>query len=126
MFKHNFLTYGSQIIIKTISDIIYFPIWWYSLGLVEIIKKGWLFWRQREKALGFSIWLKNIFVPMYGQYDWAGRIISFFIRLVQVVFRGLVLLLWLALYIASVLLWLAFPLFLFFALFLQLGSFYGA
>ncbi|MDI3496237.1 MAG: hypothetical protein PWQ35_258 [Patescibacteria group bacterium] len=125
MFKHNFLTYGSQIVFKIISDIVIFPIWWYSLGLVEMIKKGWHFLHQREKALGFSIWLKNIFVPMYGQYDWAGRIISFFVRLVQVIFRGLVLIFWLILYVISIILWLAGPIFLFLALFFQLISFYG-
>jgi hypothetical protein len=126
MFKHNFLTYGSQIILKIIGEIIYFPIWWYSLGLKETIQKGWHFWLQREKSLGFRIWLKNIFVPMYGQYDWAGRIISFFIRLVQVIFRGVVLLFWLAIFVSSFLLWLLFPLLLFIVLFFQLGISYGA
>lgn len=126
MFKHNFLSYGSQIILKTLAEIIYFPIWWYSFGLVEIIKKGWRFFIERERALGFRVWLKNILVPMYGQYDMAGRIISFFIRLVQVIARGIFLIFWLVLVIASILLWLAVPIFLFIALFFQIGSFYGA
>ncbi|MDD2354107.1 MAG: hypothetical protein PHH52_00515 [Patescibacteria group bacterium] len=125
MFKHNFLTYGSQIILKIISDIVIFPIWWYSVGFLEMIKKGWRFLCQREKALGFSIWLKNILVPMYGQYDWAGRIISFFVRLIQVIFRGLFLIFWLIVFIVSILLWLAGPIFLFLSLFFQLVSFYG-
>ena len=66
MLKHNFLTYGSQIIIKKLGEIIFFPIWWYSLGFVGFIKKEVKFWLNQEKALGFSIWLKNIFqTPCY-------------------------------------------------------------
>jgi hypothetical protein len=126
MFKHNFLTYGSQIILKILGEILYFPIWWYSVGLIEFILKGWRFLLEREKSLGFRIWLKNIFVPMYGQYDWAGRIISFFIRLIQVIARGILLLFWLAMFIVLVSLWLVGPILLFIALFFQLGSFYGA
>lgn len=126
MFRHNFLTYGSQIILKILGEILYFPIWWYSVGLIEFILKGWRFLLEREKSLGFRIWLKNIFVPMYGQYDWAGRIISFFIRLVQVIARGIFLLFWLAMFIVLISLWLAGPILLFIALFFQLGSFYGA
>lgn len=124
MIKHNFLTYGSQIIAKVLLEIIYFPIWWYSFGFVERLKKNWRFLVQREKSLGFKIWLKNIFVPMYGQYDITGRIISFLIRSVQVIFRGLLLLVYFLFFIASLVLWLVAPIFLFIALFFQLGSFY--
>lgn len=120
MFKHNFLTYGGQILAKTLGEIIYFPFWWYSVGFLETIKKVFTFWVNQEKALGFRIWVKNIFVPMYGQHDWAGRIISFFIRIVQIVFRGLALLFWLALSLALIVIWLMAPLFLVVAFFFQL------
>ena len=33
-------------------------------------------------------WAKNIFVPMFGRYDWQSRIISVFMRFVNVVGRG--------------------------------------
>jgi hypothetical protein len=119
MQAHNFLTYGLKIVFQTLGNIIYFPFWWYSVGFVETIKKEAIFFRNQEKALGFSVWLTNIFVPMYGQADAAGRIISFFIRLVQIIARGLALLLWLALVIAGAILWLALPLLLIVALFFQ-------
>ncbi len=122
MFRHNFLTYGSQIIFKTIGEIVYFPIWWYSVGLLEFIKKAARFWLNQEKSLGFTIWSKNIFVPMYGQYDWAGRTISFFIRLIQIIFRGLALIFWLAIVLASLVAWLLMPVFLVIAIFFQIGG----
>jgi hypothetical protein len=120
MLQHNFLTYGGKIIISLILEILYFPIWWYSVGFYRLLKNVWDFWRNQEKSLGFLIWAKNIFVPMYGQSDWAGRLISFLVRLVQIIFRGFVLLLWLLVCLVVVILWLALPLLLIFALIFQL------
>lgn len=119
MQSHNFFTYGLKIIFQTLGNIFYFPFWWYSVGFAETLKKEWIFFSNQEKNLGFRIWLANIFVPMYGQSDAAGRIISFFIRLIQIIVRGLVLLFWLALVIVGAILWLALPLLLVVALFFQ-------
>lgn len=120
MLQHNFLTYSGKIIISLILEIIYFPIWWYSVGFYRLIKNVWIFWREQEKILGFTVWAKNIFVPMYGQADWAGRLISFVVRLAQIIVRGLILLIWLILCLAVLGLWLAFPLLLVIALFFQI------
>lgn len=120
--NHNFLTYAGKIILQIIGEILYFPIWWYSVGFVRAAKRAFRFWRAREASLGFSIWLKNIFVPMYGQRDIASRIISFVMRLVQVIFRGIILLFWLILVLIALSLWLVFPVALFLALAFQLAS----
>lgn len=120
MFKHNFLTYGGKIITQILGDIIFFPIWWYSLGVFRFIKGVFRFLSNQEKSLGFSIWAKNIFVPMYGQHDWTGRLISFIVRLVQVVFRGALLLVLLALSLVLIIIWLILPLLLLLALVFQI------
>jgi len=120
MFKHNFFTYGGKIIVEILGEILFFPIWWYSIGFVRLVKNVFRFWRNQEKSLGFSVWAKNIFVPMYGQNDFSGRLISFVMRLIQVVFRGFVLLLWLALVLFILIFWLALPFLLLLSLVLQL------
>lgn len=120
MLRHNFLSYSGKIIISLILEIVYFPIWWYSVGFFRIAKNIWRFFLGREQSLGFSIWLKNIFVPMYGQYDWAGRLISFFIRLIQIVFRGIVLFFWGLISLFLVFGWLALPILLIIALAFQI------
>ncbi len=120
MLQHNFLTYSGKIIISLLLEIIYFPVWWYSVGFYRLLKNVGKFWRDQEKVLGFSVWAKNIFVPMYGQYDWAGRLISFLVRLVQVIVRGLALLVWLFLGIALIVAWLAMPVLIVIALFFQI------
>jgi hypothetical protein len=58
---------------------------------------------------------------MYGQRDIAGRLISFIVRLVQIIFRGLALLVWLIIGLLALFIWLAFPLALFIASAFQFG-----
>ncbi len=120
MIQHNFLTYSGKIIISLVLEIIYFPIWWYSVGLLRNLKIIFKFLRDRERSLGFSVWAKNIFVPMYGQSDFTGRFISFFVRLVQVIFRGTGLVFWLIIGLLAVIFWLTIPLLLILALFFQI------
>ena len=55
---------------------------------------------------------------MYGLQDWQGRIISFFVRLVQIMARGFVLVFWAVFALALFLAYLALPIFAAFA-FLQ-------
>lgn len=122
MISHNFFIYIGKIILQIVGDILYFPIWWYSVGFTRAAAAVFRFWRSREASLGFSIWVKNIFVPMYGQRDIAGRVISFFMRLIQIIFRGAILLVWLALAVSALLAWLAFPILLFLGLAVQLAN----
>ena len=119
MLQHNFLTYSGKIIVSIILEIVYFPIWWYSVGFYRLLKNTWNLFRNQEKSLGFLVWAKNILVPMYGQTDWDGRLISFLVRLVQVIGRGLVLTIWLIICLAIIIFWLALPLFLLFTLIFQ-------
>ena len=116
MWQHNFLTYSGKIIIQILGEILYFPLWWYSVGFGRLAKNVWRFFLNQEQILGFSVWLKNLFVPMYGQSDWAGRLISFVMRLVQIIFRGAALLAWLIISFLVLLFWLIFPLVLLLAL----------
>lgn len=116
MFQHNFFTYSGKIILNIIGDIIYFPIWWYSVGFVRFLKNVWDFLVNQSRSLGFFIWIRNIFVPMYGQRDWAGRLISFFIRVVQIIFRGLALLFLIFALLILIIIWLLAPILIILAL----------
>ena len=119
--SHNFLTYSAKIIAQILGEILYFPVWWYSVGFFRALKNLFNFWRNQEKSLGFSVWLRNIFVPMYGQYDFPGRLISFIIRLVQIIFRGALLLVLLFLLLIILFLWLLLPIFLLLAIAFQIS-----
>ena len=101
----------SLILIDEIKEIFYFPIWWYSRGLVKVINGCWEFVKDFEQTLGFSIWVKNLLVPMYGQRDIAGRLISFFLRLFQIFWKGIVLLILIGLNLLFIIIWLLLPIF---------------
>ncbi len=120
MLKSNFLTLFFQIIIRFIVGVIFFPFWWYSLGFVSFARKVFSFLQEEQRVLGFTVWLKNIFVPMYGQHDFSGRLISFVIRLFQIVVRGLALIFWALLSLIALIIWLALPFLLLIAIIYQL------
>lgn len=45
-----------------------------------------------SRTLAIRVWIKNIFVPMFGMHDWQSRLISFFMRVVQIIGRSIALL----------------------------------
>ncbi|MBU4375295.1 hypothetical protein KKH38_02205 [Patescibacteria group bacterium] len=110
MLSNNFVFYGTKILAELVRDIAFFPLWWYTTGLVKMI--GWAkrFLSDRLKSLALLVWIKNIHRPMYGQYDWQGILISFFMRLIQIIVRSIVMLFWLVFVAAVLLFWLALPL----------------
>ena len=92
-----------------IGDFLYWPIWWYSKGLLNTIKLSLHSIKNQQEALGVNIWIKNIFTPMYGQYDWEGRLISFIIRLIQIIFRAILLVIWTILSLIPIVIWIVLP-----------------
>lgn len=74
------------------SDIILFPVWWYSRGLLLVWRWSWQTLQDYAEYFALRIWIQNLFVPMFGQYDWQSRLISVVMRIVQIVGRGLFLL----------------------------------
>lgn len=65
--------------------------------------------QYRVRAYAFAVWIKNLFVPMYGQYDWTGRIISFFMRVFVMIGRAIALCLEAIIYGIIIILWAVFP-----------------
>jgi hypothetical protein len=70
--------------------------------------------------LALFVWIKNIFTPMYGQYDWQGRLISLFMRIVQIIFRGFVMLICVGIAVALLIIWIILPPFVVWQIFYQI------
>ncbi|MBU0540559.1 hypothetical protein KKF59_02215 [Patescibacteria group bacterium] len=70
-----------------LGSILWFPVWWYTKGLMLMVEKTRRSLNYRIKSYSFAIWLKNFFVPMYGQYDITGRFVSVFMRFVILLAR---------------------------------------
>jgi hypothetical protein len=84
-------------------------LWWFTGGAKYILIKCFSLLQEGNANLAPGVWLQNIFVPMYGQYDIQGRIISFILRLVQIIARSLALLIWLIFCLALFFCWLILP-----------------
>jgi len=97
------------IVVDLLRQIIYFPIWWYSSGLVLAGKFWWRGVKTGAHRLAIKILFRYWFKPMYGQTDWQGKIISFFMRTVLLVWRLLLFLIWLAVMIAILLVYIGLP-----------------
>lgn len=98
-----------RLLAEAIFDVIYFPVWWYAGGAKHALFWCLEFFKTGNQTLAPGLWLKNIFVPMYGQYDFQGRLISFFMRSANVFGRSLVLLIWLTLAVIIFLAYLLLP-----------------
>jgi len=113
---------SKYILKELIFDIIYFPVWWYTKGL----KKAALFfvnevleWMNR---LSLKILFMNLLKPMYGDYTRSGRIISFFLRIIVFFYKLVLMVIWLAILLALLLLWVVLPIFIVYMIILNLSG----
>jgi len=111
MIRSNAVLTLKALAVDSVVALLYFPVWWYTLGAARVAAWGAGTVRNAGRSFGVRIWLKNLFKPMFGQHDFPSRIISFFMRLVMIFYYSLVLLLLTVLMIALFLLWLAAPAF---------------
>jgi hypothetical protein len=122
MYRENLaLKSGKFIFTELFIDVGMFPIWWYTTGLKKAFFRMLNTVAQGNQELGLSVWLKNIFKPMYGQYDWQGRLVSFVMRLAQIFFRSILLVFWIIFSVIIFLFWLVLPAFIIFQIILNLG-----
>lgn len=99
-----------KLLLEAILDVFYFPLWWYTGGVRYAAGRAFDFLKSGNRALAPGLWIQNLFVPMFAQYDWQGRIISFIMRLVQIIARLGALAVWLLVCLILFMVWLALPL----------------
>ena len=80
--------------VDLVGGILRWPIWWYTQGLLDAFRFAGSAVSGYAKQLAISVWIKNILVPMYGTKDIQSRLISIFIRVVQIIGRGFALFVW--------------------------------
>lgn len=104
-----FILILQRLFLEAVLDIFYFPVWWYTKGALYALRKCFDLLKNGNASLAPGLWLANLFVPMYGQFDIQGRIVSFLMRVVQIIARGFALLLWLGICSVVFIAWLALP-----------------
>lgn len=96
-------------ILRALWELVLFPVWWYTRGLSRVARWASQTLRGWEHAVGLRLWLKALFVPMYGQNDLQGRLISFFMRFVVLIARMVQVAVGAVLVIVVLLVYLALP-----------------
>ncbi len=95
--------------VDLLGSVVWFPAWWYTEGLTMVVRKILSALRYRARAYSFSIWIKNFFVPMYGQYDITGRLVSVLMRTVVLIGRLIAIVIEAIFYLVGLLIWPALP-----------------
>ena len=122
MVNNNLALYSVRILAEIGRDILMFPVWWYGRGLLRLIQNLIQFLKNRQKSLALVVWIKNLFRPMYGQKDWQGKLISFFMRLAQIFFRSIIMLFYFFIAILVLIFWLVLPVFIIYEIIFQLNA----
>lgn len=99
-----------RLVLEFFLDIFYFPVWWYTGGIVYALGVAKQLILSGNANLAPGMWLKNLFVPMFGQHDFQGRMVSVIMRFLNFVFRGIGLLVWVGVVLTLVMLWVLAPL----------------
>jgi hypothetical protein len=95
--------------VDLVGSFLYFPAWWYTRGLVRTGRGCVRAFTAQAEAYGVGIWMRNLFVPMYGQRDLFSRAISVVLRLVVICWYSVLLFAYAALLVAAFVAWVLFP-----------------
>lgn len=100
-----------RLAIQFIIDVLFFPVWWYTSGLRRVIVSLWHALQDANLRLAPGLWLKHIFTPMFGQTDIEGRLMSIFMRIVNIIGRSIALYFWVACLALLLCIWIVVPIF---------------
>lgn len=94
---------------QALAELAVAPLWWYTGGLLNVVR-WWL--RQLgegAKRLSLRVLLSHWLQPMYGQYDTAGRIISFVLRTILITWHVAMMVIWIVAVTAGLVVYLLLP-----------------
>ena len=100
-----------RLLLDLVIDVFYAPLWWYTVGIKRAFLGAGRLVAAGNRNFAPGLWLRNMFVPMFGQTDFQGRMTSIFMRFVNVVGRSIALFFWILIVIGLFALWIVFPLF---------------
>ena len=112
-----FLLVLQRMMLEFFVDLVYFPVWWYTGGAKRAVLFCYRLIQDGNAQFVPFLWLKNIFVPMYGQRDIQGFLMSVFVRFWNVIFRSIFLLLWTVVVCCLFLIYLILPVFVLYMIF---------
>lgn len=126
IFENNVVLRSVKFLVwDVLLDVVRAPVWWYTGGVALAYRGLRDVWLEMEKRMSLKVWMKHLFTPMYGMRDWQSRIISFFVRLVMLVWKLFVVVLFTFLLAALLVGWLLLPVAIVYGFLLHGGVFLG-
>lgn len=113
---------AQRIFLDFFLHIVYFPLWWYSTGAKKFLFACIETVQHVNRQFAPGLWAKNLFVPMFGQHDWQGRLMSVFMRFFNIIFRSICVGIWALMVFFVFLFWIAFPILITWMLLLSLNA----
>lgn len=107
--------------LDVIGNLLHFPIWWYSKGLLAAFRFSLNQIKAMANYFALPILFRFWFKPMFGQNDIWGRLISFGVRTVQLLVLLIGQTLWTLFVFILFLLWPLIPLVIGYELLFQFG-----
>ncbi len=100
---------GKYFCFDLLGSVISFPVWWYTQGIADVAR--WLGARlaYRLRQASLRLWMSSLLLPMFGQWDWVGRLISIVMRVLILFARLLTFAIALIVAAAALLLWIVIP-----------------
>ena len=109
--QHLVISSTRFLLLDIIGDVLVFPVWWYTKGLADVAMRMSQAFLDFLDELNIGILTKSLLKPMYGDYTWSGRLISFPVRLVHLGALLFAAVLWAFVLFCLLLLWVLFPMF---------------
>ncbi|MEK7583935.1 MAG: hypothetical protein AAB490_01710 [Patescibacteria group bacterium] len=110
MMQQNIVFLASKtLFFDIVWDFLYFPIWWYTVGLQHTAVNSMKNINAMAGHLALRLLVLNIFKPMFAQTDRAGRIISFFMRVVILIARAIFFFIYTLLQLVLIIGWIIVP-----------------
>jgi hypothetical protein len=100
---------SKMLVLDIFGSVAWFPVWWYTIGLRRVFLGSISAVKYRARTYSLKIWIKNFFVPMYGQYDFFGRLVSVFMRFVVLIAKVFALIVEAVIYAFGVIAWVFAP-----------------
>ncbi|MDP3964901.1 MAG: hypothetical protein Q8Q20_04600 [bacterium] len=103
------LTSFKIVFVDIIGGVLYFPVWWYSSGLVLVLNNISAKLGSTARILALGILFRYLFKPMYADFSKEGRAISVVIRFVHLIFMLGVFIVAVFFWLSLLFLWLVLP-----------------
>jgi hypothetical protein len=117
----SFLILGTETIVDMLWEIIYFPFWWYTRGLVLIAAFCGRFLSHQEKSLAIALRLKNLGRPLYEGQGFFWILASFWVRIFQIIWRSLIMLFWIIGILIFLYFWIMLPIVAAYGIYIELS-----